>query len=257
MNNLLSRIVQLTLVTLLVAIAYVSPADAQGDPGFAIELEAGPVWQSRNDVQIPNDETGTRFSLQDLAGNGPWFAGRLYATWNLRPRHGLRLLLAPLSITETGTLDEPVDFVGETYQAGVPTEATYQFNSWRLSYRYRFRDGERWRWWVGFTAKIRDAKVELRQGETTSKDTDVGFVPLLHLAADWKLAERWHFLFDFDGLAGGPGRAIDLALKLGYDLSDSWRMTAGYRTVEGGADTDEVYNFAWFNAFVVSGVYRF
>ena len=99
MGDLLSRIARLTLMTLLVAITYVSPADAQGDPGFAIELEAGPVWQSRNDVQIPNDETGTRFSLQDLAGNGPWFAGRLYATWNLRPRHGLRLLLAPLSIS--------------------------------------------------------------------------------------------------------------------------------------------------------------
>jgi hypothetical protein len=27
--------------------------------------------------------------------------------------------------------------------------------------------------------------------------------------------------------------------------------------VEGGADTDEVYNFAWFHYAVVSGVYRF
>jgi len=50
---------------------------------------------------------------------------------------------------------------------------------------------------------------------------------------------------------------VDLALKLAYDFDDSWSVTAGYRTVEGGADTDEVYNFAWFNAFVVSGIYRF
>ena len=244
----------LSLITLLTTL---EAAFAQEPPRFEIELEAGPVWQSRNDVQIPNDEAGTRFSLEELVGSGPWFTGRIYATWNIKPRHGLRLLLAPLSYTETGTFDEAVNFVGETYQAGVPTEATYQFNSWRLAYRYMFRNSERWRWWVGFTAKARDAKVELRQGDTTSKDTDVGFVPLLHLAAHWRLAERWRAIFDFDGLAGGPGRAVDLALKLAYDFDESWSVTAGYRTVEGGADTDEVYNFAWFNAFVVSGVYRF
>lgn len=250
-------LLRVSALLLFPLVAPVGQAAAQEIPRFQIELEAGPVWQSRNDVQIPNDETGTRFSLTDLAGNGPWAAGRLYFTWNFKPRQGLRLLLAPLSISETGAFDEAVNFVGETYQAGVPTEATYQFNSWRLTYRYLFRPDRPLRWWVGFTAKARDAKVELRQGDITSKDTDVGFVPLLHVTADWKFAECWRFLFDFDGLAGGPGRAVDMALKLAYDFDDSWSVTAGYRTVEGGVDTDEVYNFAWFNAFVVSGVYRF
>jgi hypothetical protein len=58
-------------------------------------------------------------------------------------------------------------------------------------------------------------------------------------------------------LGGGPGRAIDLALKIGYDINDRWSVTAGYRTVEGGADVDEVDNFAWFNSAMVSGVVRF
>jgi hypothetical protein len=227
------------------------------DATFLLELEAGPVWQSRNDVQIPNDDQGTRFSLVDLAGTGPWPAGRLYATWNITSRHGLRVLLAPLSYTETGILDEPVDFAGESYLPGQPTEATYQFNSWRLSYRYRFYSGARWTWWVGFTAKVRDAKIELTQGDTTSRDTDVGFVPLLHLAADWRFAERWHLLLDLDALAGGPGRAEDFAVKVSYDVGERWSVAGGYRTVEGGADTDDVYSFAWFHAAVVSGTYRF
>ena len=230
---------------------------AQGGTDFAVEVEVGPVWQSRNDVQIPNDENGTRFSLVDLAGNGPWAGGRLYVTWDIHRRHGVRALLAPLSYSETGVLDEPVDFAGGSFLAAVPTDATYQFNSWRLSYRYRFHDGSRWTWWIGFTAKIRDAKIELRQGDTSARDTDVGFVPLLHLAAAWRFADRWHLLLDLDALAGGPGRAEDLAVKLGYDLNERWSVRAGYRTVEGGADTDEVYNFAWFHAAVLSGVYRF
>jgi hypothetical protein len=236
----------------------ISTGTRAGDaPRFSLELEGGALWQSRNDIQIPNDETGTRFSLVDLAGKGPWPVGRLYITWNINARHSLRALLAPLSVTETGTPEQQVDFAGESYLAGEPLEATYQFNSWRLSYRYRFMERERLDLWVGFTAKIRDAKIELSQGSTTSKDTDVGFVPLLYLAADWRFASRMHLLFDFNGLAGGPGRAFDIALKAGYDISDDWELTLGYRTIEGGADVESVYNFAWLHYAVASVVFSF
>lgn len=234
-----------------------SVATGQDAETFVMELEAGAVWQSRNDVQIPNDATGTRFSLVDLAGTGPWLAGRFYLTWNINPRHGLRVLLAPLSYTETGSLAEPVNFAGATYEPGAPVEGTYKFNSWRLSYRYRFMVRESVKLTIGLTAKIRDAKIELRQGGTTSKDTDVGFVPLLHLAVDWQFTRPWRLLFDFDGLAGGPGRAFDAVLKLGYSFNDHVAVTGGYRTLEGGADVESVYNFAWFHYVIVSGVYRF
>ena len=254
-DTTMKRLTSALLVLAALAIAF--PSTAADNSRFSLELEAGPVWQSSNDVQIPNDETGTRFSLKDLVGTGPWPAGRVYFTWNINSRHGLRLLLAPLSYTETGIFEDDVLFAGEAYSSGVPTDATYQFNSWRISYRYKFKNGDRWQLWVGVTAKARDAKIELRQGDTTSKDTDLGFVPLAHFAADWRFAERWHAIFDFDGLAGGPGRAFDVALKIGYDINDRWSVTAGYRTVEGGADVDEVYNFAWFNYAVVSGIVRF
>ena len=253
----LKGLARTALVVAAVELMAATAVIAQEPTRFAVELEAGPVWQSRNEVQIPNDAEGTRFSLVDLAGNGPWPAGRLYFTWNINERHGLRALAAPLSFTETGTLEAPVDFAGSSYLPGVPTEATYQFDSWRLTYRYRFHHGDRWTWWVGATAKIRDAKIELQQGGVTSRDTDLGLVPLLHLAADWRLAERWHLLLDLDALAGGPGRAEDFSAKLAYDLNERWAITAGYRTVEGGADTDDVYSFGWFHYAVVSGIYRF
>ena len=230
---------------------------AQDVPTFEIELEGGMVGQSRNDVQIPNDSSGTRFSLADLAGKGPWPAGRLILTWNLNSRHSLRALLAPLSVTEAGALKGPTAFAGETFQPGTPVDATYQFNSWRLSYRYRFLESQDLDLWLGFTGKLRDAKVALRQGNIYSEDTDLGFVPLLHLAADGRVFRNGNLLFDFDGLAGGPGRAFDSSLKLGYDLGDRWRLTLGYRTLEGGADVESVYNFAWLHYGVASFVFRF
>jgi hypothetical protein len=207
--------------------------------------------------RYPNTDGSTRFSLVDLAGNGPWPAARLYIIWNINDRHSLRALLAPLAYTETGSFTTSVEFAGESYLPGDPVDGTYKFNSWRLGYRYRLMHRERLKLSIGFTAKIRDAKIELAQGTTTSKDTDLGFVPLLYLGADWGFTENWHLILDFEGLAGGPGRAFDVALKFQYDFDDQWGISAGYRTVEGGADVEAVYNFAWLHYAVVSGTFRF
>ena len=68
---------------------------AQSVSKFGIEVESGLFWQSKNDVQIPNDETGTRFSLKDVVGGGPWTSFRVNLTWNLNDRHALRAVLAP------------------------------------------------------------------------------------------------------------------------------------------------------------------
>jgi len=223
---------------------------------IVVELEGGAAWQSYNDVEIPNDGSASRFSLHDLAGGGPWPAGRLYLTWNLNERHGLRLLVAPFTITETGVPGERIRFAGEVYPAGEPTTATYTFNSYRLSYRYRLHAGNRTTAWVGFTAKVRDAVIALAQDGTSSRKDDLGFVPLLHAAGEWRFRPGWRAVFDADALAGGPGRAEDATLKLGRDLGDHWTVQAGYRMVEGGADVPAVYTFAWLHYAAVSVVWR-
>jgi hypothetical protein len=249
--------ITLPTVALLWA-AVVTSTDSLGaqQSRLELELEAGPTWQSYNDVEVPNDGTATRFSLSDLAGVGPWASGRLYVTWNLSESHGVRLLLAPLSLTGTGTPGRTLRFAGATYQADAPAEATYTFNSYRMSYRWRFHSGARSDAWLGFTAKVRDADIVLAQGSTTSRDDDLGFVPLLHLAGEWRAGSRWHLSLDADALAGGPGRAVDASLKIGYHVDDRWSIRAGYRTLEGGADVDSVYAFAWLHYAVVAVAWR-
>jgi hypothetical protein len=234
------------------ATAFAPCAAAAQTPVLSLELEAGPAWQSYNDVEIPNDGSATRFSLFDLAGSGPWPAGRLYVTWNVSERHAVRALIAPFSLTETGVPRAPLRFAGARYEAGHPLRATYTFNSYRLSYRWHFHSGERADAWLGFTAKVRDATIALAQGATASRKDDLGFVPLLHLAVDRRLAPDWTVGLDADGLAGGPGRAVDAALKLGWHPTGPWSVHAGYRTVEGGADVASVYTFAWFHYAVAS-----
>jgi hypothetical protein len=243
---------------ILVAVsAVLLPAEAVGQQSsFSVEVEAGSTWQSYNDVEIPNDGSATRFSLFDLAGSGPWPSARLYLGWSPSERHGVRLLLAPFSLTETGLAGGAIRFAGADYQAGRPLRATYTFNSYRLTYRYRLRHGPRGTAWIGFTGKIRDAVIALEQEGVRSRKDDLGFVPLLHGALEWHVARRWSVGADLDALAGGPGRAVDAAVRLGYSPAQGWEIRAGYRTVEGGADVEEVYTFAWLHQAVLSVAWR-
>lgn len=233
-----------------------SPAVSAADYNWRLGVEAGPVWQSRNDVQIPGD-TGTRFSLVDLAGSGPFPYVRVELVYQLAEKHALRFLLAPFEYTETGQLDSDVSFAGQSFSAGQATEATYQFNSYRVTYRYRFFRNDSWQWHVGGTLKVRDAEIKLTQGSVTANDTDTGVVPLLNLYGEYNLGSAWSLIFDLDGLASPQGRAIDLGLLARYDVSEAWYLAGGYRTLEGGADNDSVYSFAWFNYAVLSAGYRF
>ena len=223
---------------------------------FRFELEGGPVWQAKNDVRISGN-TGTEFSFKDLIGSGPYTAGRFAFDWNIRERHGLRLEVAPLRIDGTGTFNQPVSFAGTTFSPGTSTEGKYKFDTYRVSYRYLFLNKKAWRMRVGATLLVRDAKIELEQTGLKASDSNVGVVPLLNFSTEWAFARRWAVIFDFEGLAGGPGRALDLALKLRYDLTDRWSIGGGYRMLEGGVDSDDVYNFSWFNYGFLTVGYQF
>jgi len=221
-----------------------------------LELEGGALWQSKNDVRIPGD-TGTRFPLDELTGNGPYPIGRLTADWDIDRRHAVRVVLAPLELDGSGELDDPTSFAGQTFAAGVTTEGTYRFNSYRLSYRYTFLHREHWRLRAGGTLFVRDAKVELEQGATRASDSNVGVVPLIHLAAEYYPAPDWSLVSELDGLVASQGRALDVVLKGRYDLTDPCSLALGYRTIEGGADNDDVTSFAWLHAVVASITFRF
>lgn len=224
------------------------PVAAAAERSLTIKLSAGQAFQERNNVQIPNDETGDRFSLVDIAGEGPLPAVRLEGIWAFKPKHELRVLLAPLSYTETGDIEESIRFAGSTFSNTEPVEASYRFNSWRIGYRYHWKSKDHWDLWVGGTLKVRDAEIKLSQAGVVAIDDDLGVVPLLHIAGEYRFGTKWSVSFDVDALGGGPGRAIDIGTGVGYQLSRSWRLGAELRALEGGADIDEVYNFAWFNS---------
>ena len=257
MANLSTRLPFCFICLFLLSLALPLPTSGQDEPNrFGFELEGGTVWQAKNDVRIPGD-TGTKFSFDGLTGSGPYAAGRFTLDWNFLERHGFRLEVAPLRFDGTGTLNQPVSFAGATFSPDTPTEGKYKFDTYRGSYRYLSLDTNSWRMHVGATLLLRDAKIELEQAGQKASDRNLGVAPLLNFSTEWFFAKRWSAFFDFEGLAGGPGRALDLALKLRYDLTDRWIIGAGYRVLEGGVDSDDVYNFSWFNYGFLTVGYQF
>lgn len=223
---------------------------------FDFQVESGGVWFSKNDARVPGDG-GTKFDLMDLTGGGPDPYVRFYATYNFNNQHALRLTLAPLEVDGTGVLNENVLFEDDVFTADTPTKGIYKFNTYRLTYRWTFYDNNRWRWGLGAAALIRDAEITLEQENKRQSRDDLGIVPLLHLYGEYEFADQIYFILDVEGAWSPVGRAVDASLKAQYDFDTGWYASVGYRTLEGGADNDDVYTFAWLHFAQVSVGFRF
>jgi len=221
-----------------------------------IDFETGPVFAGYNDVRIPGDQ-GTLFSLKDDLKAKTKIFYRLRASYTMKSRHTLSLLYAPLETKSEGSVANDIFFEGVLFHANTQLNGTYKFNSYRLTYRYDIVNKPRIVFGLGFTAKIRDARIGLSSPGLTAEKTNVGFVPIINFRLWWKIDDKFGLLLDGDALAAPQGRAEDVQIAATYKFSDNIGIRAGYRILEGGADNDEVYNFALFHYASVGISYTF
>lgn len=217
---------------------------------WQLDAEAGLFKPERNRVQIPNDARGDRFNITDL-GDSAFPAARLTLRWQPGDEHELQFVYAPFVYEEEGVFAQQVRFDGATFAAGSPVEARYQFSNYRVRYLYHWLDKGPWRVDFGATLFVRDASIRLRSATRDSEDSNVGVVPLFAFRSTYKMTGQLSAVLDTDVAVAPQGRAIDLALLGQYRINDSLSLSAGYRTIEGGADNDDVYSFAWFNGGVL------
>jgi len=250
------RIFRIGFVFLGVIAAAASALAAPASGPWSLDLETGLAWSGYNNVRIPGD-AGTKFSLsRDLDAESVIF-GRVVLARKLGRRHTVSLLIAPLRLEAAGAAPGRLVFHEETFEAGTPLRAVYKFNSYRLTWRYTLVYNPRWEAGIGLTVKVRDAAIEVRGGGRSSRRTDLGFVPLINFKVEHRLDRKWSVLLEGDALAAPQGRAEDILLAVRLALSDSLKLKAGYRIVEGGADNDKVYTFALINYLVVGATVTF
>ncbi len=213
---------------------------------FGIDVESGYVTTGYNDIRIPGDG-GTFFSLSEELKAQDKVYLRLRLNYKPGERHTISLLYAPLTVLSEGSVGRDILYEGVTFPANSNIEASYKFNSYRITYRYDIVRKPKLDFGLGFTAKIRDAKIDLTSGELYSEKINVGFVPIINFRLHYKPYEKLGLLFEGDALAAPQGRAEDVSLAATYIVSDHFLLRAGYRILEGGADNDEVYTFSLFH----------
>jgi hypothetical protein len=221
-----------------------------------INFENGLALSGYNDVRIPG-ETGTLFSLSDDLQTDSSYFFRVRLGYRLKSRHAFSLFAAPLTLNASGEVAKEITFFEETFPANTPLNGSYTFNSYRLTYRYDFIRKEKWQVGIGLTAKIRDAAIKIEGGGRSSEKTNVGFVPLINFRVLWQFHKDWGLLLEGDGSWAPQGRAEDVLLALQYRLNDHLTLKAGYRILEGGADVEEVYNFALIHFLSAGLTYTF
>ncbi|MDZ4808298.1 MAG: hypothetical protein SGI96_08500 [Bacteroidota bacterium] len=233
------------ILAILCAISFFS-STSMVNAQATIDIESGVVFTGYNNVRIPGT-TGTMFSLKTDLNTKPNAFIRIRAGYLIKSRHTISLLYAPLMVTSSGSTNRQIDFNGVTFPSNTDLHASYTFNSYRITYRYDIIKKPKFEFGLGFTAKIRDAEIALTSQGMAASKKNVGFVPIINFRLNWKLNEKMSILFDGDALAAPQGRAEDVLLAGTYAFSDQFLVRFGYRILEGGADNDEVNNFALFH----------
>ncbi|MFC2115913.1 hypothetical protein ACFLTU_05525 [Bacteroidota bacterium] len=249
---MINRILFSAILFAVSLLSQTSLVDAQA----IIDLESGVVFTGHNNVRIPGN-AGTLFSLKTDLNAKPSAFIRLRAGYTVKSRHTISLLYAPLMVKSDGSTNKQIDFEGVTFPSNSLLDASYKFNSYRITYRYDMVKKPKFEFGLGFTLKIRDAEIALQSQGLDASKANVGFVPIINFRLHWNMNEKIGILFDGDALGAKQGRAEDVLLAGTYKFSDHFLVHCGYRILEGGADGNEVYNFALFHYASAGIVYTF
>ena len=227
------------------------------DPLFKrhrVEIESGVVHVLYNNIGNSSD-SGALFSTNKLHSS-PNFYARFSYYFNLDKKNSFRFMIAPLSLSGVGNLDNNFNYGNQDFTEG-QASYLYKFNSYRVTYRRTVFESDKFILRVGLTLKIRDALIKLSQNNHSYQESNVGVVPLMHINAEYKILPQWTLVYESDLAAAPQGRAIDIAFSSRYNVNDYLDFSAGYRFLEGGASNQAVYNMAFINYYFLAIGVRF
>jgi len=222
---------------------------------FDVNIEGGGVFCGYNDIKIPGD-TGTEYSFCDDLDYEVQAYGRMHLGYRFNKKHYVWVTLAPLTVKAEGELDKILKFDDDVFNIGDEITSYYSFNSWRLSWRYRLVENQKWKVGIGLTAKIRDAYISVENKTREAKFSNVGFVPIINFMVDYHMTDEIGMNLTGDALGAPQGRAEDVRVSIYYQLNAKMKIDAGYRILEGGADNDKIYGFALFHYASLGFSYR-
>jgi len=207
----------------------------------SLSLDIGQTKAVYNRFAIPNtDKDRISLPVEDTLTSY-----RLTGHIDLASGNQVYFLFAPLSTSYSFISNKNFEFDNQNFSTGIKTDVNYKFSSYRIGYLWKWKLS-RVHFWTGAVAKIRDAEIEVIQGNTTQSFDNIGFVPLVALGGEWLLFDALSIYSHTDALGASQGSAYDSQIE-GRLRIGNFSLSIGKRFLGGGADNDNVYNFAQFD----------
>lgn len=210
-------------------------------PDHFFAWEMGVLDVSRNTAAAPA-ATGTLTDWRFDQNNNPSVSGIVGVGWRLAPgsRHGVYGVFSPFEVRESSQLTAGIDFGEENFPAGSEVSSRFVANDYRIGYGYSVIDGDRWDLAAGVSVAAFDTLLELSDDSVTEKRSNTIVRPVLGLRGTARISDRWMLIASYSVWDDAEVTLSDASLQAGYQLSQSWLATVGYRKAIRKIDTDEV-----------------
>ena len=193
-------------------------------PGYRYDFAIGASLTQSHTLSAPQEMDLEPFINDvDAAAHGffTFFLGE-------KNEHEIALGLVPIEFTEVGAFREPVNFRGTIFQPNTPTAGRYDLIDFRIRYAHNFTPNGPVHLKAGLTASIRDLSVRIRQGDVQQALDDILVLPLVYLAASWRVSRRVSVGAETESIYTGDHRSIDLGAWVRYHVSQHWEIGVGY-----------------------------
>lgn len=222
------------------------------DPRYRVVFEFGPIVQDKNIIRSPNDSP----DIVDLEALEAEFhmTARMIIDVFLKRRHELRFWYGPMGMTDFASPTQPFTVGEVTFDpndgGGEVFDSNYRWWDVRGTWRYRLVDNERWTVRAGVSLQFSRTEFEVEQRATVPGPVSRAyhaeesvFAPMLHLAAAWRINDKWRIEAEVDGgTAGSLEHYWNNALWLRYQPTPLWDLAFGGRLIDGKLDRDSLFN---------------
>jgi len=114
---------------------------------------------------------GTPVNWEETFGGGDTTRFRIDGQWRFADRHKARFMVFNSSRSESATLNEDIDFGGETYPVNARVDAEFQFDIYELAYEYAFLRRDTYEVAASFGVHYTTLTAELKAKASTSSGT--------------------------------------------------------------------------------------
>lgn len=244
----MKRLLVVSIVSLFCCFSYRAALARGIDTMFDADVE---YWFSTLKGEVAVAETGLPGTDVDLIDDLGMDDTENIPVFNLSYRfldqHRLSFSYSEVEHSGRKNITKEIDYKGETYIVGADVTSNTEVTLIEGRYEYIFLWNEIWELAGLVGAKYARIETTLEaSGYETKTESIEAPIPVVGLVGEVKLLDNFSLSGEVSGITLDVSdldfTLIDAALRLSYDFTENWRVSAGYRLldIDGSDDDNEV-----------------